>query len=102
MYLVNSALGDTVHCKIEQDRGDQVELVNPSLIFASDGSSVNLIESRIDSLCDLLARVQLCVGRVGTNGLPQKLGGSRCDVTGGALMHFKGGPAIYFLAIKDI
>ena len=89
MYLVNSALGDTVH-RIEQDRGDQVEFVNPSLILASDGSTVNLIESRIDSLCDLLTRVQLCVGRFGTNGLIQKLGGSRCNVTGGALMHLKG------------
>ena len=79
MYLVNSALGDMVLHKIEQGRGDQVELVNPSLILASNGSMVNLIESCIDSLCDLLTQVQLCVDRVGTNGLTHKLGWSRCD-----------------------
>ena len=94
-------LGDTAHRKIEQDQGNQVKLVNSSLIFASGGSSVNLIESRIAPLFDL-TQVQLCAGRVGTNGLTHKLGGNRCDVMGGALMHFTGCPAIYFLAIKDM
>ena len=79
LYLVNIALGDTVHCKIEQDQGDQVELVNPCLILASDGSPVNLIENCIDSLCDLLTGSYFILVLIGWHQwFDPKLGGGRC------------------------